>query len=53
MEWACEVCTFLNAVGTPACDACGSNAPAPKAKENFVKVEEADVNAAEQKLKAK
>jgi hypothetical protein len=30
MEWACEVCTYINQVGSPNCVMCDAVAPAPK-----------------------
>ena len=31
MEWQCEVCTFINPMGSSNCGMCDSPAPAPKA----------------------
>ena len=53
MEWACEACTFSNAPGVAACEICGTAAPASKAEVVYEKIESADVNKAEEKLKEK
>ena len=53
MEWSCEACTFSNQPGVATCEICGTAAPASKAEIVYEKIESADVNKAEERLKEK